>query len=172
LIHLYLALREFVAGLAIPGLIEYTAWRVVSPDCPHCGNRLRPDTLPPIPWYETVSRPDLSLPQVKISSISRPALPALPAFTLPKFTGIKVPNWMRGRNQDYASLFVDDDQNERDRYTDDPEGPFGDRAGATTVVATGSAEPAAAPVEEVVVGKKKARTGSPSLFGDDGASWS
>lgn len=166
-IHLHLAAREVVAGLAIPGLIEYTAWRAVPPDCPHCGNRLRPDSLPPIPWYETVSRPNVSFPQVKAPSISRQQLPA---FKLPKFSGLKVPKWMRGRNQEYTSLFVDDEQNERDRYSDDPEGHFGDSAGSTTVVATGSAGPA--PVEEVVVGKKdkKARTGS-SLFGEDDGSW-
>jgi hypothetical protein len=157
LIHLYLAVREFVAGLAIPALVEYSAWHVVSPDCPHCGSRLRPDTLPPIPWYETVTRPDMSLPQITAPSISRPSLPA---FKMPQFSGLKVPrewkvlNWMRGRNQD-ASLFVDDDQNERERYRDDPDGPFDEPSGTTTVVATGSAGPA--PAEEVVVGKKDKR---------------
>ncbi|KAK4041277.1 hypothetical protein C8A01DRAFT_14926 [Parachaetomium inaequale] len=156
LIHLYLAVCEFVAGLAIPALVEYSAWHVVSPDCPHCGNRLRPESLPPIPWHETVSRPNVSLPQITAPSISRPSLPA---FKLPNLSGLKgarewkVPSWMRGRNQD-ASLFVDDDQNERDRYRDDPDGPFDEPSGTTTVVATGSAVPA--PVE-VVVGKKDRR---------------
>ena len=168
MIHLYLAAREFVAGLAIPGLIEYTAWRAVPPDCPHCGHRLRPDALPPIPWYETVSRPNVSFPQVRVLAISRPSLPA---FKLPKFSGLKVPSWARGRNQEQANLFVDDDQNDRDRYRDDPDEPFGAPSGSTTVVATGSAGPA--PVEEVVVGKKdKKRTASSSLFGEDGGgSW-
>jgi hypothetical protein len=174
LIHLYLAAREFAAGLAIPGLIEYTAWRAVPPDCPHCGRRLRPDSLPPIPWYETVSRPTVTLPKIKAPSIPRPSLPA---FKLPKFSGLKVrewkvPKWMRGRNEEYASLFVDDQQDERDRYRDDPDGPFGGQSGNTTVVATGSS--GAPPVEEVVVGKKDRRgksASNPALFGDDDSSW-
>ncbi|KAK4153054.1 hypothetical protein C8A00DRAFT_43990 [Chaetomidium leptoderma] len=159
LIHLYLAARELVAGLAIPGLVEYTAWRAVPPDCPHCGSRLRPDSLPPIPWYETVSRPKVSLPQIKAPSIPRPSLPA---FKAPKFSGLKgpgewkVPNWLRGRNQEDASLFVDDEQNERDRYRDDPDAP----SGTTSVVATGSGGPAL--VEEVVVAKKDKRGNSGS----------
>ncbi|AEO56666.1 hypothetical protein MYCTH_2078193 [Thermothelomyces thermophilus ATCC 42464] len=156
-IHSFLAVREFVAGLAIPSLVEYTAWRLVPPNCPHCGSRLRPDTVPPIPWYETVSRPKVSLPRINTASISRPSLPA---FRMPKFSGLKgprewkVPKWMRGRGQD-ASLFVDDEQHYRDQYSDDPDAPFDAPSGRTTVVATGSARPA--PVEEVVVGKRERR---------------
>jgi len=173
LIHLFLAARELVAGLAIPSLIEYTAWRAVPADCPHCGSRLRPDALPPIPWYETVSRPRVSLPAIQAPSLPRPSLPA---FKLPNFSalkapgGWKVPNWMRGRDQEHASLFIDDEQNERDRYRDEPEDHFG--AGASTVIATGSAAPA--PVEEVVVAKKdkKGKSGSsPPLFGESETSW-
>jgi len=68
----------------------------------------------------------------------------------------KVPSWLRGRELD-ASLFVDDEQTERDRYRDDPDTdvPFDAPSGRTTVVATGSAHPA--PVEEVVVGKRDRR---------------
>ncbi|KAK4119199.1 hypothetical protein N657DRAFT_582150 [Parathielavia appendiculata] len=174
LIHLYLAAREFATGMAISGLIEYTAWRAVPSDCPHCGSRLRPDSLPPIPWYETVSRPKVSLPQIKAPSIPRPALPA---FKMPKFSALKCrvwkgPNWMRGQNQEYARLFVDEQQNEHDRYSDDPDGPFGEQSGSTTVVPKGSS--AAPPVEEIVVGKKERRgkSSSPALFGqNDDASW-
>lgn len=176
LIHLYLAVRELVAGLAIPGLVEYTAWRAVPPDCPNCGSRLRPDALPPIPWYESVSAPKVSIPRIAVPPIPRPSMPT---FKVPKFSGFKaprdwkVPSWMRGRSHEYASLFVDDDQNVRDRYRDDPEGTFAERAATTSVVATGSAGPPAV-VEEVVVGKKdrKGRGGaSPALFGDDEPSW-
>lgn len=169
LIHLYLAVREFVAGLAIPGLVEYTAWRAVPADCPHCGNRLRPDSLPPIPWYETVSRPNVSLSQIRAPSISRPSFPGLnlprfPAFKRPRVW--KVPAWMRGRSQEDATLFVDDEQAARDRYRDDPGPP-----NTTTVVATGSAGPA--PVVEEVVGKKdkKGKAGLGALSGSDDASW-
>ncbi|GAB1314766.1 hypothetical protein MFIFM68171_04976 [Madurella fahalii] len=172
LIHLYLAARELVAGLAIPSLVEWTAWRAVPPDCPRCGSRLRPDSLPPIPWYESVSAPNVSLPRLHAPSISRPSLPAV---KLPKFSGLKgphewkVPAWMKGRRQ-YASLFVDDDQIERDRYMDDPDGG---PSASTTVIATGSAGHAPV-VEEVVVGKKdkKGRSGSgAALAREDEASW-
>ncbi|KAJ4302017.1 hypothetical protein N0V88_002150 [Collariella sp. IMI 366227] len=176
LIHSYLAAREFVAGLAIPGLIEYTAWRMVPADCPHCGNRLRPDTLPPVPWYETVSRPKVSMLRMRASSISRPSLPA---FKLPKFSSLKgprewkVPAWMRGRKEEDASLFVDDAQNERDGYRDDPDDTIGGPSSHTSVVATGSAGPAPV-VEEVVVGKKDKRGkngSSPALFGEEDSTW-
>ncbi|KAL2135318.1 hypothetical protein VTI74DRAFT_8971 [Chaetomium olivicolor] len=176
LIHSYLAAREFVAGLAIPSLIEYAAWRMVPADCPHCGSKLRPDSLPPIPWYETVSRPKVSMRQMETPSIPRLSLPA---FKLPKLSGLKglwewkVPAWMRGRNQEYASLFVDDDQNERDRYRDDPDDIIGEPSGNTTVVATGSVDPTPV-VEEVVVGKKdkRGKNGSGSaLFGEGEPSW-
>jgi hypothetical protein len=91
---------------------------------------------------------------------------------VPKFSGLKgpsewkVPNWMKGKNVD-ASLFVDDEQNERDRYRDDPDAPFEGPPGTTTAVATGSTGPD--PVEEVVVGKKDKKTkNSPSsAYGDD-----
>ncbi|SPQ21382.1 0b1f7687-29e2-4a4a-bbcc-3808dae77ca5 [Thermothielavioides terrestris] len=175
LIHLFLAIREFVAGLAIPDLVEYTAWRAVPPNCPHCGRRLRPDSLPPIPWYETVSRPNLSLPPIQVPSISRPSLPAfkmpsLPALKAPREW--KVPKWMRGRSQEDASLFVDDGQIERDRYRDDPDEPPHGPSGTTRVVATGSAGQVPV-VEEVVVSKKdrKGKNSSSALFGEDDASW-
>jgi hypothetical protein len=167
LIHAFLAVREFGAGLAIPGLVEYTAWRAIPPDCPHCGTRLRPDSLPSIPWYETVSRPRVSLPHIQSPSISRPSLPG---FKVPTFSGLrgrewKVPNWMKGRNPEYAPLLVDGDQNQHDEYSDGPD--------TSAVLATGSAGPAS--VEEVVVGKKgkKGKSGSsPSLLGEEDPSWS
>jgi hypothetical protein len=174
LIHAFLAVRELGAGLAIPGLVEYTAWRAVPPDCPNCGSRLRPDSLPSIPWYETVSRPKVSLPHIQPPSISRPSLPG---FKVPKFSGLsgrewKVPNWMKGRNPEYAPLLVDGEQNQHDRYSDDPEVSY---AGPSTpaVVDTGSVSPAS--VEEVVVGKKVTRGksgSSPALVGEDDPSWS
>ena len=172
LVHLYLAARELVAGLAIPQLVEWSAWRAVPPDCPHCGSRLRPDALPPIPWYESVSAPKVSLPRVKRPSIGRPSVPGfmVPRFSFKDPREWKVPNWMRARSQDYASLFVDDEQNERDRYRDDPEGGFVGPSSNTTVIATGSV----APVEEVVVGKKdkKKSASGAGLFAEDEPSWS
>ncbi|KAL2263527.1 hypothetical protein VTK26DRAFT_6428 [Humicola hyalothermophila] len=172
LIHLYLAARELVAGLAIPELVEWSAWRAVPADCPHCGSRLRPDALPPIPWYESVSAPKVSLPRVKAPSIGRPSLPSfkVPRFSFKNPREWKVPNWMRGRSQEYARLFVDDEHNDGQPYRDDPEGGFAGPSGTTTVVATGSA----APVEEVVVSKKDKKGKSSSglgLFGGDDAAW-
>jgi ketosteroid isomerase-like protein len=79
---------------------------------------------------------------------------------------------MRSANQEDASLFVGGEQNERDRYQDEPE-EFYAEPPATAVVATGSTD--AAPVEEVVVGKKDKKTRSspsPGLFEDEDASWS
>jgi hypothetical protein len=68
------------------------------------------------------------------------------------------------------SLFVDDQQRERDRYRDDLDGPFGEQSGSTTVV-TGSS---GSPVEEIVVTKKSGRSKSasnPAVSGHDGAYW-
>lgn len=78
---------------------------------------------------------------------------------------------MRGRNAD-ASLFIDDEQNERDRYRDDPDAPFEGPPSTTTAVATGSAGPD--PVEEVVVGKKDKKTrgsSTPAHVDDEVAIW-
>ncbi|KAH6626710.1 hypothetical protein B0J18DRAFT_455887 [Chaetomium sp. MPI-SDFR-AT-0129] len=162
LIHLFLAVREFVAGLAIPGLVEYTAWRALPADCPHCGNRLRPDSLPPIPWYETISRPKVSLPQVTVPSMSAPSLPS---FTLPNFPGFKgprewgFPKWT-SRNGEYSRLLADDDHHERDPYRDDAEDPLDVPSHGITTFATGSNDPT--PVEVIGKKDKKARTVSSS----------
>lgn len=81
---------------------------------------------------------------------------------------------MKGRSQEHASLFVDDDQNERDRYQDDPDDTIGRPSSHTHVIATGSADPAPV-VEEVVVGRKDNKRGkngsSPALFGEEDPSW-
>ncbi|KAK4169031.1 hypothetical protein QBC43DRAFT_308550 [Cladorrhinum sp. PSN259] len=160
LIHLYLTVREFIAGLAIHGLIQYAAWHVLPPDCPDCGSRLRPEAHPPIPWYESVSRPKLSAP----------TLPALPKASLPSMS-IKVPAWMKRRAPEDASLFVDDEQIQRDRYRDDPEVV----ASATTSVIAVGAAGSGSVVEEVIVGKKDKKkrsiSGSSAMYGEDDSSW-
>lgn len=91
LIHLYLAVRALSAGLALRDLTHYLAWQVVPPDCPDCGRRLRPESPPKMPWFESVSFPKL-----------------------------KVPNWLKPAPQEegYARLFVDGQET---RYRDDPE---------------------------------------------------
>jgi hypothetical protein len=50
-IHLFLATQAFAHGLAIHGLIQWTAWRTLPPDCPSCNVRLRP-SLPELPWLK------------------------------------------------------------------------------------------------------------------------
>ncbi|KAL2268930.1 hypothetical protein VTJ83DRAFT_3776 [Remersonia thermophila] len=176
LIHLSLALREFSAGLALPGLVEYAAWRAVPADCPHCGHRLRPDSLPPIPWYETVSRPRLPAvrrppPLLGFTSV-RSKLPGLSALRPKRDWNITVPRWMRGRRgeEEPARLFVDNEQDDHEPYTDDSDDGLTAARSTTTAVATGSVR--GGPVEEVVVGKKaKGRSGA-DVFGDEEASWS
>ncbi|KAK3984761.1 hypothetical protein QBC44DRAFT_276709 [Cladorrhinum sp. PSN332] len=176
LIHLYLTVREFIAGLALHGLVQYAAWHVLPPDCPDCGSRLRPEAHPPIPWYESVSRPKLKL---KLN-LSAPSLPTLPKASLPS---IKVPAWLkRGGSQsaaaaavggEDASLFVDDEQIQRDRYRDDPEeasSTADDNVIATGAIGSGSV------VEEVIIvakkdKKKRSISGSSPMYGEDDSSW-
>lgn len=98
--------------------------------------------------------------------------PSLPSFTLPRFSGIKgprqwgVPKWSI-RNGEDTSLLANDEQYERDRYTDDAEDSFDASSRIATPFPTGESDPT--PVE--VVGKKerKARTVSSPDNGADGA---
>ncbi|KAK3328061.1 hypothetical protein B0T19DRAFT_181916 [Cercophora scortea] len=169
LIHLYLAVREFIAGLALHELTQWVAYQTVPADCPHCGNRIRPDALPPIPWYESVSAPQLSLPQFHLTLPAIPR-PSLPAFKAPewkiKAPEWKTPAWLKGRRQEgqYAALFVDDAEERHGAYRDDPE----DSVGGPSTGAAPLPEPV---VEEVVVGKKDTKRGkgssSPALFGEN-----
>ncbi|CAG9955176.1 unnamed protein product [Clonostachys rosea f. rosea IK726] len=53
--HLYLASVALYEGFAIHGLVQWTAWRAVPPDCPNCNVRLRPD-LPALPWLKYFQR--------------------------------------------------------------------------------------------------------------------
>lgn len=166
-IHFYMAIRELIAGLAIHGLIQYTAWQVLDPDCPHCGGRLRPEHTPDIPWYETVSAPSFAVP-----SVALPEVPA-PNVTMPKWQW-KTPSWLsRKQSEDFsgadpdARLFVDDG----DRYRDDT---TEDEAASTTGIVAGTASVGPGPVvEEVVKGKKdkKKRSSSGSGYYEDDAGW-
>ncbi|KAI0837063.1 hypothetical protein F5Y06DRAFT_271909 [Hypoxylon sp. FL0890] len=116
LIHLYLAVREFSRGLAIPGLTQYLAWQVVPPDCPDCGRRLRPDSAPRMPWVEETSLPRPNFRNVKLK------LPSMPKVKTPEW---KRPAWLRNRSaRGYASLFVTTNDEEvvtTTPYRDDPE---------------------------------------------------
>ncbi|KAI1414138.1 hypothetical protein F5Y13DRAFT_22498 [Hypoxylon sp. FL1857] len=116
LIHLYLAVREFSRGLAIPGLTQYLAWQVVPPDCPDCGHRLRPDAPPRMPWVEETSLPRPSFRNVKLK------LPAMPKVRAPEW---RTPAWLRNRSaRGYASLFGtanDEEVTTTTPYRDDPE---------------------------------------------------
>ncbi|CAH0056697.1 unnamed protein product [Clonostachys solani] len=53
--HLYLASVALYEGFAILGLVQWTAWRAVPPDCPNCNVRLRPE-LPELPWLKYFQR--------------------------------------------------------------------------------------------------------------------
>ncbi|KAK7983552.1 hypothetical protein PG989_010954 [Apiospora arundinis] len=75
-IHLYLAVREFSRGLAIPALIQYLAWQVVPGACPDCGRHLRPESTPAMPWF---------------ASTSSASTPASPSF----FRSFKIPSAMK-----------------------------------------------------------------------------
>ncbi|KAK4174861.1 hypothetical protein QBC36DRAFT_242427 [Triangularia setosa] len=166
-IHFYLAIRELIAGLAIHGLIQYTAWQVLPPDCPHCGGTLRPEATPDIPWYETVSAPSITVPIVSLPEV------AAPNVSIPKWQW-KTPAWLsRKQSEDFggtdedASLFVDD----ADRYRDDT---TEDEAASTTGIVAGTASVGPGPVvEEVVKGKKdkKKRSSSGSGYYEDEAGW-
>ncbi|KAG4221752.1 hypothetical protein PC116_g29772 [Phytophthora cactorum] len=123
LIHLFLAVREFSRGLAIPGLTQYLAWQAVPPDCPNCGHQLRPDAPPRMPWLDetTLPRPNLKIKAVKWK------LPAIPKVKVPEW---KTPAWLknRGTRGEYAPLFVSTDRDDEEEtsapvapYRDDPE---------------------------------------------------
>lgn len=86
-VHLTLAFRGLAHGFAFHGLVQYTAWHALPPDCPHCNVRLRPSSLPELPWLKSLQQ-------------SRRARAAA-----------------RSSRQDYAPVFVDD----QDRYRDDVE---------------------------------------------------
>ncbi|KAF3057194.1 hypothetical protein GL218_06162 [Daldinia childiae] len=122
LIHLFLAVREFSRGLALPGLTQYLAWQAVPPDCPNCGHQLRPDAPPSMPWLNEASLPR---PNLKIKSVKW-KLPAMPKVKAPEW---KTPAWFRNRSaRGYAPLFVSTDRDDEEEttapiapYRDDPE---------------------------------------------------
>ncbi|KAI0881320.1 uncharacterized protein GGS22DRAFT_73614 [Annulohypoxylon maeteangense] len=112
-IHLYLAVREFSRGLAIPGLTQYLAWQVVEPDCPDCGRRLRPDAPPSLPWVEETSLPRPNFKNVKFK------LPSIPKVKAPEW---KTPAWLQNRNpRSYLFGATNDDESITTPYRDDPE---------------------------------------------------
>ncbi|KAI0845685.1 hypothetical protein F5Y00DRAFT_265319 [Daldinia vernicosa] len=126
LIHLFLAVREFSRGLAIPGLTQYLAWQAVPPDCPNCGHQLRPDAPPSLPWLEEASLPRPSL-KVKAVKWKLPAIPKVKVkVRAPQW---KTPAWFKNRGErGYAPLFVSTDRDDEEEtttpiapYRDDPE---------------------------------------------------
>ncbi|KAK3370485.1 hypothetical protein B0H63DRAFT_316742 [Podospora didyma] len=182
-IHLFLATRAFIAGLALHGLIQWTAWQAVPPDCPHCGLRVRPESLPVIPWLQSVSAPKRLFPRISVAALRVPR-PSLTSFKSPSSWGVvpsgwtwKTPAWLQPRPQ-YTSLFVSNDDRDDDvdddavetphpRYRDDPDEPIATPSSAAAVVASPV-------VEAVVVGKKDKKgknSSSPAIFGDDEAGW-
>ncbi|KAH8671460.1 hypothetical protein BX600DRAFT_510131 [Xylariales sp. PMI_506] len=162
-IHLYLAVREFSRGLALPGLIQWVAWQAVPPDCPDCGHRLRPESTPPIPWYES------------IPPLSAPALPAwkLPQVKVPawKAPALKVPAWFKGNGDGQQGL--EDDEDGEDYTYDGDRQPYRDDPGTATAgessapVAAVAAEPEA--VE--VVSKKSKKGKNNTVLGDESSPW-
>ncbi|KAM7210926.1 hypothetical protein V8F06_013683 [Rhypophila decipiens] len=174
-IHLYLALREFAVGLALRDLLRWTAWQSVPPDCPHCGSRLRPDSLPTIPWYESVSAPEMTMPKFNRPTMPKMSLPNIQwaAVKMPEW---KTPAWLkrdRGEEQEdpeYARLFVDErervsGESDRDHtgYQDTAE------ASAAALISPEHDETA---VEEVVISRKRSKNKSPPIEGDEGTHWS
>ncbi|KAK0727600.1 hypothetical protein B0T26DRAFT_747912 [Lasiosphaeria miniovina] len=177
IIHLYLALSELAAGLALKALVQRAAWQAVPPNCPHCGERVRPDRLPTIPWAESVSAPTLppfpniSVPRLSITSVK---LPAGPSFNFKGPSEWTMPAWLTGQKQDqgYAPLLVSQDAADPDDDVD--HGAY--RASATSTagpsygaIDAGPAESASPVVEAVVVGKNKKgkSTSSLALIGDE-----
>ncbi|KAI8964604.1 hypothetical protein F5Y11DRAFT_79295 [Daldinia sp. FL1419] len=121
-IHLFLAVREFSRGLAIPGLTQYLAWQAVPPDCPNCGHQLRPDAPPRMPWVDETSLPR---PNLKIKTVKW-KLPTIPKVKAPEW---RAPAWFRNRGaRGHAPLFVSTDRDEEEEtampiapYRDDPD---------------------------------------------------
>ncbi|KAM7202547.1 hypothetical protein V8F20_004336 [Naviculisporaceae sp. PSN 640] len=178
-IHLHLAVREFAIGLALHDLFRWAAWQSVPPDCPHCGSRLRPDSLPAIPWYESVSAPEISFPKLNRPSIPKVSLPNMQwaAVKMPEW---KTPSWLKKSRQgddehedpEYARLFVDErrisGESDRDHtgYSDAAEVSVG--PSAASLISPDHDETA---VEEVVISRKKSKN-TPPIVGDEGSHWS
>lgn len=144
MIHLYLAVREFSRGLAIPGLTQYLAWQAVPPDCPDCGHRLRPNAPPRMPWLDEASLPKRpNFRNVKLK------LPTFPKMKAPEW---KTPAWFRtDRNYAVAPAEDEDEETTTTPYRDDPEA--GEPSARTE-------EPGTVEPEVVdVVGKKSRRLG-------------
>ncbi|KAK8104577.1 uncharacterized protein PG998_011610 [Apiospora kogelbergensis] len=85
-IHLYLAVREFSSGLAVPALIQYLAWQVVPGACPDCGRHLRPASTPAMPWFA---------PSPTTATASSPTTTTTPSASRGFFRSFPVPPAMR-----------------------------------------------------------------------------
>ncbi|KAI1342489.1 hypothetical protein F5Y15DRAFT_305773 [Xylariaceae sp. FL0016] len=136
--HLYLAVRELSRGLALPGLIQWLAWKLVPPDCPDCHCRLRPESAPSMPWFE-------SLPKMNVKM----NMPAMPKMKAPEW---KTPAWLRRQFSEYDEVPTEEEAAEQGQYTDEPE-----EAEASSHVEE--------PVAVDIVGKKRKnsrRLGSPA----------
>ncbi|KAL7620168.1 hypothetical protein AAE478_009161 [Parahypoxylon ruwenzoriense] len=167
LIHLYLAVRELSRGLAIRELTTWVAWQAVPPDCPDCGRRLRPTSVPQPPWLRETTLPKFHLklrrpnvswrPNIKIPAVRFPKIRA-PAWKAPEW---RTPAWLRrrGNGGDYAPLFVNPDADDDDEaaavapvapYRDDPDA----EGGPSTRI---DDHEAVEPVVVDIVGKKSRR---------------
>lgn len=106
-------MSAFYTGFAIRDLMQYVAWQAVPPHCPNCSHRLRPESTPQIPWFQSQSGWKLTMPAM-------PSMPSMPAITAPEWkmpAMPAVPAWLQGRGGE-ERLFVA----EEDRYRDYPEG--------------------------------------------------
>ncbi|KAK8061760.1 hypothetical protein PG994_008126 [Apiospora phragmitis] len=179
-IHLYLAVREFSRGLAIPALIQYLAWQVVPGACPDCGRHLRPESTPAMPWFASTSSPSNPNPSAPPNSFFR-------SFKMPssmkawKKTSSSsdggraafLPPWFPGQQHRYAAL-EGEDGNENvphhngaaDRGGDDvieepvpaAAAPYRDDPEAAGEPSTPATDLLEEPEEVEVVSKKKKRS--------------
>ncbi|ETS79494.1 hypothetical protein PFICI_09347 [Pestalotiopsis fici W106-1] len=119
LIHVYFSVRSLSAGLALYDLTQYFALQIVPAECPHCEHRIRPTSLPRIPWFHQARR-------IKL-------IPGTKGVKVPEFEGSgwfskkrewQAPKWLRKRqdSDDHGGMFArHDDDDEHERYRDEPE---------------------------------------------------
>lgn len=118
LIHVYFSVRSLSAGLALYDLTQYFALQIVPAECPHCEHRIRPTSLPRIPWFHQARR-------IKL-------IPGTKGVKVPEFESSggwfskkrewQAPKWLRKRrdSDDHGGMFARHDDDE-ERYRDEPE---------------------------------------------------
>ncbi|KAK1753280.1 hypothetical protein QBC47DRAFT_404637 [Echria macrotheca] len=159
-IHAWLALREFAVGVGLVDLIHYLMWHTVPPDCPHCGNQIRPETLKTPPWFRTMSLPAVSLPRPSLASVPRMMSGASGKHVF------KAPAWMTGRSQDMAPLLAEGAGTTQqhppfhDEYDEDAEAVRPSLEVAAQESQGSQSSQAAEVAEEIVVGKKNKGKGA------------